>query len=335
MSALPPDAVDRFRRDFEQTLGRPAASERIALAVSGGPDSMAMLALAAAAYPAAVIAATVDHGLRAAAADEARLVADWCAAHGIAHSILQLAKPLAKTGVQANARAARYDLLAHWALEQGAALLATAHHADDQAETFLMRAVRGAGPSGLAGVRQSRPLVPGVTLVRPLLGWRVAELRQLVCQGGIPFADDPSNVDPQFERVRLRRLLAENDWLDAAHLAQAARNAAEAAEAIDEFAAWLQRSRRITPVGVAHPDAERWVDMSDLPRELVRRLARAAIHDVRRIGTIVRPKFDDATNIEPLLAALAAGSAATQAGVLVSCKGTIWRFRAAPPRRSS
>ena len=354
MSAPDAPFVARFVRDLAAACGHvPATGAPIALAVSGGADSMAMLALAAAAYPGAVIAATVDHGLRPAAGDEARLVADWCAQQAVPHATLGLAKPLGRTGIQADARTARYDVLARWSLDSGAVALATAHHADDQAETFLMRAVRGAGPSGLAGIRRRRPLNIGdrhagyprcgvaaacdqstVTLVRPLLGWRRAELRALAEQNSVPFIDDPSNFDRHFERVRLRQLLDENDWLDAAGLSQAAANAAEAAAAIDDFAAWLWRARKIAAVGVPHPDNETWLDMADLPRELIRRLARAAIHDVRLVNGITRPSFDDAANIEPLLDSLTAGRTATHAGIIVSRKATVWRFCEAPLRRT-
>ncbi|WP_339501760.1 tRNA lysidine(34) synthetase TilS, partial [Pseudomonas canadensis] len=136
----------------------------IALAVSGGPDSMAMLALAAAAFPGQVHAATVDHRLRAAAAAEARMVAAWCANAGVPHTTLVVAEPIGPGSVQARARAVRYELLLPWAAEIGASCLATAHHADDQAETFLMRAALGSGVAGLAGIRarQRREVVaPG------------------------------------------------------------------------------------------------------------------------------------------------------------------------------
>lgn len=147
------------------------AAERTGLAVSGGPDSLALLLLAEAVLGADRFAvATVDHGLRAQSADEAAFVARLCAARGIAHHTLTLSLP-SGPAVQERARDARYRALAGWCHEQGLAALVTAHHADDQAETLVMRMNRGAGLRGLAGIR-SRAVVPGdsLPLLRPLLG---------------------------------------------------------------------------------------------------------------------------------------------------------------------
>ena len=218
---LEPALVGRFASDFVEVFGRtPSAAAPFAVAVSGGPDSMALLALAASAWPGAVIAATVDHGLRASAAGECAMVADVCAGLGVRHATLAGAVP-AGASLQAQARALRYKLLVDWAVREGAATLATAHQADDQAETFLMRATRGAGLSGLAGVRSSR-VIDGtdLLLVRPLLDWRRAELRAIVRRAGLPFVDDPANDDPRHDRTRFRRLLNEHEWLDTPHIAR-------------------------------------------------------------------------------------------------------------------
>ncbi len=191
-----------------------------------------MLLLAHAAMPGEFEAATVDHGLRAEAAEEAAFVARTCAARGIAHAVLRV--EVAPGNVQDEARRARYAALAAWAGERGLAALATAHHADDQAETVLMRLNRGSGLGGLSGVR-ARGTVPGGTLpvLRPLLGWRRAELAALVAGAGIEAVSDPSNADPRFDRVRMRTALAEADWLDAAAIAQSAAHLADAKEALD------------------------------------------------------------------------------------------------------
>ncbi len=333
MTAHAPDPAlaARFAGDFAAAFGRASGpEEKVALAVSGGPDSMAMLALAAAAFPGRAIAATVDHGLRLASADEAAMVAGYCATIGVPHATLAPDAPIERSNLQANARAARYRLLERWAVKGGAQALLTAHHADDQAETFLMRAARGSGVSGLAGVRARQAIGGGeVLLVRPLLGWRRAELRALVEGLALPFVDDPSNLDDHYDRTRFRALLAATPLLDPAPLARSAAYAAEADDAIRAVERWLWQARR-----QAGPDGEVRLDMAGLPRELRRRLARAAIEDVRLAGGITRPEFSAATNIEPLLDALEAGKPATQAAVLATPKGAIWRFSEAPARRT-
>ena len=349
MSALDRATVERFRADFAGALGRPvAAGERVALAVSGGPDSMAMLALAHAAFPGQVAAATVDHRLRAASSDEAAMVAGWCDGAGIAHTILTVADEIGTSAVQARARARRYPLLLRWAVESGSHSLATAHHADDQAETFLMRAARGSGVAGLAGIRAlqtrevSKPVgtsgavfdVWSVDLVRPLLPWRVAELRALAVALALPFVDDPSNADAHYDRTRFRALLRDTPWLDPLQIAKSAGYAAEADSTLREIEAWLWRTRKVVPVGVDDPDDQSWLDIADLPREMKRRMCRSAIESVRMVNGIVRPAFGDSANIESLLDALEAGKAATQAGIMVSVKGSVWRFAEEPPRRS-
>ncbi|MBO0750444.1 MAG: tRNA lysidine(34) synthetase TilS, partial [Porphyrobacter sp.] len=156
-----PDQAGRFAAD----LGRlwPEGG-RLGLAVSGGPDSLALLLLAHATLPGQFAVATVNHGLRPEAAAECAMVERVCAARGIPCTILQV--KLAAGNIQAEARATRYAALGEWAQREGLAGLATAHHADDQAETLLMRLNRASGLGGLAGVR-SRGVVPGTEL--PLL----------------------------------------------------------------------------------------------------------------------------------------------------------------------
>src|SRR5437764_4496837 len=151
--------LDRFCADLDALIARDA---RIGVAVSGGPDSLAWLWLAAAARPGRVEAATIDHGLRAEARDEAAMVADVCDRLGIRHATLTARwSELPETAIQERARNQRYRLLGYWAEERGLDVLATAHHAEDQAETVLMRLSRGSGVRGLAGIRP-RSVSPGV-----------------------------------------------------------------------------------------------------------------------------------------------------------------------------
>ncbi len=325
---LDPAAVERFRGDLERALGRPVApGERIALAVSGGPDSMAMLALAHAAFGDAVIAATVDHKLRPEAAREASMVAGYCAAIGVPHATLAPEQPIAGASVQAQARTIRYALLQQWARVTGASMLGTAHHADDQAETFLMRAARGSGLAGLAAIRERREF-GAVMVVRPLLGWRRAGLRTIATAAGAPFIDDPSNTDPQYDRARFRELFEAHPWLDVKGIARAAEHLAEAERAILACADMAWEDRAVIEEGGVRLDAR------DLPREVRRRLVRSAIATVRARTGITEPEWHDGANVESLLDALIAESSATQAGVMASARNGTWRFSPAPPRRS-
>ncbi len=144
---------------------------------------------------------------------------------------------LAPGNIQARAREARYAALAEWAVAEGLGAVATAHHVDDQAETLLMRLNRGSGLAGLAGVRAaSRIDGSEVTLLRPLLGWRKAELAELVAAAGITPAADPANTNPDFDRARLRMALAAADWLDPVQLAASAAHLAESWQALDWYA---------------------------------------------------------------------------------------------------
>lgn len=208
---------------------------RIGLAVSGGADSMALLVLAQAHLGDRVEVATVDHGLRPEAAEECALVARVCAERGIRCEILSVT--VEQGNVQERARAARYAALGQWAAERGLAAVATAHHADDQAETLLMRLNRGSGLAGLAGIRSST-LIEGcaVPVIRPLLGFRKGELRSIVEHAGVPCVEDPSNRDAAYERVRIRGHLEQADWIDPLALARSAAHLEEAERTLEALA---------------------------------------------------------------------------------------------------
>jgi tRNA(Ile)-lysidine synthase len=298
-----------------------ATVPRLAVAVSGGPDSVALLHLAVAAFPGNVTALTVDHGLRAAAADEAATLARLCAAADIPHVTLRWDDQKPASNLQAAARAARYRLMAGWCAGHGVPLLATAHHADDQAETLLMRLARGSGSGGLAGIRACRPLGHGVTLVRPLLGVRRAELAGIAAATGWPLVDDPTNRDRRHDRTAARALLAATPWLDPARLAAAAAHLAdaEAALAWTVERAWAGRAV-IDPAGLS-------LDVAGLPVELVRRLVARAVTHLCPGATLRGP------DVARLVAALAQGRRATLAGVIAT-GGPLWRFKIAPPRRA-
>ena len=312
-----PDLVNRFATNLDALV---AADAKVGVAVSGGPDSLALLLLAAAARPRQVEAATVDHGLRPESRAEAEMVASLCQRIDVPHATLTVEWPATpKSNQQARAREARYEMLGEWALDRGLAVVATAHHADDQAETLLMRLARGAGIGGLGSVRARRPLIKGVGLVRPLLGWRKAELAALVASAGIKPVDDPSNRDPRHDRVRMREWLKRADWADPERLAASAAWLNEADEALDWALAPLVENR------IARDGAARVIDASDLPRELQRRLLLAAFTD---LGAS-RPRGPE---LARALDTLRKGRVTTLAGLKLE-GGATWKLRLAPPRR--
>lgn len=185
------------------------ANPRLAVAVSGGGDSMALCLLAqrwAGRRGGSTTALTVDHGLRPEAADEARQVGRWLKARGIAQHVLEWRGPKPVSGIQAAARAARYGLMTAWAREAGVLHLLLAHHQEDQAETFLLRLERGSGIDGLSAMAAVVE-TPAVRLVRPLLGVPRARLRATARAFGQEWLEDPSNRDAAFARTRIRAAL--------------------------------------------------------------------------------------------------------------------------------
>lgn len=185
--------------------------ENPAVAVSGGGDSLALLCLMAewaSSENLPLRAVTVDHGLRAASADEARFVGEICAKLGVSHSTLKWTDWDGRGNLQDAARRARYRLMAEWAKAEGVDAISIAHTADDQAETFFMRLTRAAGIDGLTGMQQRR-VANGVTWLRPLLMAGRDELREYLRDMGQEWIDDPSNEDLAFDRVKARKVLKE------------------------------------------------------------------------------------------------------------------------------
>lgn len=211
---------------------------RLLMAVSGGPDSVAMMGLvadwAARHRQPAPAVAVVDHGLRAGAASEAEAVVTAANALGLPTARLQWSGSKPTSGVQDAARVARYRLLVDHARTIGATVLLTAHTRDDQAETLLMRLSRGSGLSGMSGMRLLGQ-TGGLPHARPLLD--VAKERLVVTCGqrGWPFFNDPSNVNPRFARTRWRRIMPalHEQGLTAERLATFARRMAQADAALD------------------------------------------------------------------------------------------------------
>jgi tRNA(Ile)-lysidine synthase len=240
------------------------------VAVSGGPDSLALCLLAdrwARARGGNVVGLIVDHGLRPNSAAEARQAAGWLAARGIAPALLRWPGPRPATGIQAAARAARYELLAGWCRAAGVLHLLLGHHRDDQAETVVLRAARHSGPDGLAGMAAVREIA-GLRLLRPLLTVPKERLAATLRAAGQAWLEDPSNRAQHFARGQLRRMPPPPPAIDADALASAR-------AALDRrTAAWLAAVARIDPAGfVAWPRTA----LAAAPPEVARRALQQAL----------------------------------------------------------
>ncbi|MDA0262226.1 MAG: tRNA lysidine(34) synthetase TilS [Proteobacteria bacterium] len=182
---------------------------RLAVATSGGADSLALCLLSARwaqRRRGAVFALTIDHGLRPAAAAEAKAVGDWLKQRRVGHWILRWTGSKPVSAIQEAARDERYRLLSNWCRDRCVAHLLLGHHRDDQAETLIIRLTRGSGLDGLAAM----PLVAerdGIRYVRPVLGIARERLAATLEKWGQPWIEDPSNRDPRFTRVKVRRQL--------------------------------------------------------------------------------------------------------------------------------
>ena len=323
---------------FSDLEGLPA----LVLAVSGGPDSTALMWLVARWCDAlkmkpSLVAVTVDHGLRAQSKHEAAAVKKLADKLGIAHRTLRWRGRKPETGLQQAARQARYALLTQAALDARASHILTAHTLDDQAETVLIRMTRGSGLSGLAAMAQLSRLPNGaghIALVRPLLDVPKARLIATLRAADIGFADDPSNRDPRFTRARLRSLMPElaREGLDAPRLSLLARRLKRADAAIeavvDRAAVMLGAGAQKTgPIVIPAPM------LAKLPAEIVLRL----------IGRAVARRGDEGPvelgKLEALGAALQAAQLAgerrfrrTLAGAIVTLADSRLTVDKAPPR---
>ncbi len=286
---------------------------------------MAMLVLAQASIPDCFQVATVDHGLRPENADEARSVARYCEMTGVPHRTLEV--EVEGGNLQSQARLARYQALADWSRENDLRAILTAHHADDQAETLLMRLNRGSGVAGLAGVRASGSFAVGagdLAVLRPLLGFRRAELQSVVAAAGINPAEDASNSDERFDRVRIRKAIEGADWLDPVALARSAANLADADEALDHFAelAWVEAAQRDGDAILVAPIGLRAVALRVLARVF------------ENFGGQPR-----GSELARLLERLEAGEGANLAGIIARVENDgagsrRWRFEPEPPRKT-
>jgi tRNA(Ile)-lysidine synthase len=316
------------------------AAPGIVLAVSGGPDSMALMWLAARWRRALtrgpkLIAVTVDHGLRPEAAREARDVKRLARELDLPHRTLRWTGAKPKAGLPAAARAARYRLLAQAARASGATHILTAHTRDDQAETLLMRMLRGSGIAGLAAMARESER-EGVWLARPLLDVPKSQLVATLNKAKLVFADDPTNRDAAYTRPRLRALmpaLAEEGG-DSRNLARLASRLARANAALEVLVDGAERYLALRD----RNDASRFgFDASafaGLPEEIRLRLLKRAIDRVGHEGSAELGK------LEALLSALDRANTGgpsrlkqTLAGAVISLTGKRIHVDPAPPRR--
>ncbi|WEK52816.1 MAG: tRNA lysidine(34) synthetase TilS [Candidatus Kaistia colombiensis] len=274
----------------------------------------------------------VDHGLRPESAAESAFVGDVAKRYGLAFRSMRWEGPVPASGVEAAARAARYGLLLEAARAAGATHLATAHHRDDQAETFLMRLARGSGVYGLAAMAADVER-DGVRLVRPLLDVPHERLVAVVRAAGLEPVEDPHNADPGFDRVRLRRLMPvlAAEGLDAATLAATARRLGRAAAALDAYVGKLfGQAATVDATGAVRLDAQAWRGEPEEVR--LRALARI----LRAVGGAAYvPRLDSLEGLEAgmrLAAEAPAGEpggklARTLAGVVIDHRQGAFRFQ--------
>jgi tRNA(Ile)-lysidine synthase len=302
---------------------------KLAVAVSGGADSLALMVLLAewrCRTPAApdLLVLTVDHGLRPEAAAETEMVAELARARGLDCRILTWTgdKPLANR--QAQAREARFALMARALAEDGGDALILAHHLDDQAETFLLRLARGSGVYGLAAMA---PVADreGIAILRPLLGVAKERLVATLADRGIAWCEDPSNGDPAYARVRMRRLMPDlaAEGLTPQRLVRTAARLSRAASALD---CWLHdvlaRHAEVHPAGPVRLPLSA---LQDLPEEVLLRLVS---HLLTRVGAQAYPPRVE--KLERLIGELAQaeGAQATLCGAVVRRTASalvVWR----------
>ena len=300
----------------------------IAVAVSGGSDSLALMHLLAGFAKARRLSPplvlTVDHGLQKSSAAHAKKVAAWAKKAGLKAQVLRRTGPAPKSGIEAAAREARYRLMGAWLAKRKITTLFVAHTGDDQAETFLLRLARGSGLDGLAAMRAVAPWpVPGfagLLVARPLLDFRREELRAHLTSLGQPWLDDPMNDDPAFDRVKIRKAMAAlaKAGLTVPRIASAAAHLARARESLEIVTeAVLARTVRTIPGGVLLDPAV----LAAAPREVGLRALAAVLMAVS--GQAYRPRFESLERLFGLISSGTLGSGATLHGCHIRPAGRL------------
>ncbi|MCG6207112.1 tRNA lysidine(34) synthetase TilS [Rhodopseudomonas sp. HC1] len=330
-------------RDASRLFANWKAAPGIVLAVSGGPDSVALMWLAARWRRSlkrgpTLSVVTVDHGLRPAAAREARTVKQLAHSLDLPHRTLRWTGDKPASGLPAAAREARYRLLTRAAKALGASHIMTAHTRDDQAETVLMRLARGSGIAGLAAMARETPR-DGVVLARPLLDVPKQRLIATLARAGLDFATDPSNSDPRFTRPRLRELLPllAAEGCDAHSLARFAARAARADQALELLTDGAEQYLSVRSAGhlVQGYDAKAFCGLAAEIR------VRLLLRFLGRVGYEGRPELG---KVEALAEALRSAAEAradrgqiklkqTLAGAVITLTADRLLITPAPPRR--
>ena len=290
------------RAEFAKAMAALAPFEtcpRLAVALSGGPDSTALLLMAdewVRVHDGTLVAFIVDHGLRDGSAAEARVVAGRCSTRSIESRILTWSGPKPATAIEETARRTRYRLLETACRRHGVLHLLTAHHRQDHLETVALRIEAGSGPMGLAGISRCVEQ-PAFRILRPLLGFHSARLRATLRERGEHWLDDPMNRDPRFARVRLRQQGVPDCG---------AGNAERRMELEREMARLLPRVAHVDGRGVAALDRPGWQCLPADVRDLVLvRLAMTvggrayppATHKTRRLARLLHSDERVATTL--------------------------------------
>jgi tRNA(Ile)-lysidine synthase len=313
------------------------------LAVSGGPDSTALLVLAARwvkrrKRAPKLLAVTIDHALRAEAAREAAAVKHLARRLGVSHRTMRWRGSKPKSGLQEAARIARYRLLAQVAAAAGYAHILTAHTLDDQAETVLFRLARGSGLIGLGGMAHASPLPFGgetrAFVVRPLLPLPKARLIATLRAAGIAYSEDPSNQNPRFTRARLRTLMPRLalEGLDARGFARLAARMRRADATIEFAVEAASDSLAPRPWRAGGPVTFEAAGFASLPAEVALRLLGRAIAHAGNEGPVELAKLE---SLYDTMRQAGSGLRRTLAGALITLDRERLVVERAPARRVS
>ena len=296
----------------------PDSETDIAVAVSGGGDSMALawlLSRWAKKNGKTLHALTVDHGLRPEAAAEAKQVGGWMEALGIIHKTLRWkgAKPVSR--IQEAARDARYKLMAGYCREHGIRSLFLAHHANDQAETILFRLAKGSGLDGLTGIAATQEYSPDLTLCRPLLEVTHQQLLKTCRAAKIDWVEDKSNVSDRYARVRLRQSMSvlEGEGLSLKRILSLGKRLDRARKALDQVtdSAWESSALNSNSKQIVF----NYKSLLGYPEEVVLRCIMRAIQTFR-VGRAYPPSLE---NLETLVSALVSSRGQFKAATLGGC----------------